>query len=306
MNTEIVSVSEKVYDALTKAKAIAKRYNVNGLNQIIVELELLMQIFNNSKMAFRNKEGLMTICKIADYAIEDLNKTIKEYFLSKLDVAKTEDILNKDVSDKDLSNEDIENAIDFIESSFDESVLNSLCFEDIITIANNILYSSKKIDEEREKKQKGKGQKVKRVPPVTETIDQIASILGYDGISKISVNHAKPIFQVKKDDKNCISYMIRNNENSQNNNEVKINTTENKSPIEVVEKFEALVGKFTTEKLAADRRLQLAKQALDTANNHLMKLTLNDLVNDNSFNNLKRDFDKALDEVCNSQSCNKN
>lgn len=126
-------------------------------------------------------------------------------------------------------------------------------------MVKGMLIAKHKMSSERQEKQEGKGQKVKRVPPAPLGIDEIAHLIGEDELAKqLNVKRPKPVIGgiTKVGPNTIVDYPQK----------VKYSVPENKvSPIPTIERLEKLVGDLTTQKLAVERKLIFAKQALALA-----------------------------------------
>lgn len=403
-----LSIKNKINDALERAKEISEHNELPDLQVLIKELELAKQTLRKPKLVAAK---LNFIEDLVDSSIDDLNKLLKEFFFNE-------------------STEELEDAMELLEDELEECGVDDFSREQRVKLAKQILDAENKMYAERERlKTSGRGQKVRRVPPAPEGIDEIAGMVGLDGLAKdIGVKRAKPIVaqvekdglvtkrvrngteddwakidkgayfkddedpatrakklaehkrlvaemhskQKKEEKKSTASFSVLENQIAAIKadephrrvveaavkkmiqliddgklhysdldkveelgvhpeavaivrgadfaekvakdiaNQVAKETNEDKKhgpyfaqrprlvrPLQIVEKLESLVGKYTAEALTAERKLETTKKALAEARRNLPAFNIGELVDEiesDSFNNLKADFEKALAE----------
>ena len=253
MQVKIVNVSEEIRDVLLKAKSIANKYKVDGLNKMIKELEFIINIINEQK------KDLNIIYSIADDTIANVNSMLKKIFLK-----------NK--------NEELEETFKPLKTLLsDDDAFDVLSTEDKIKMNNEIMHALKKMHDEKKKR----------------NINMLSNMPDYNDFkSNFVVKNNKTIFDnIYKDPVTNVTSIINNDKSI---NKPMMNVSK-QSPMEIARKYESLVGQFTTEKLAAERKLALAHKVLKLANDNIMQSSLNDLMNDD-FEKLKSDLEKAFDE----------
>lgn len=121
------------------------------------------------------------------------------------------------------------------------------------------------------------GKKVKRVPGALPTEGEVAASAGLTDIAKIlDKDRPKPFFpDFKKDEESGVTKTTRvthefintNFDNAFDNLPMRLpNVTSEKTSIfGTIEHLEGLIGKYTSEKLAVERKLRMANKALEEA-----------------------------------------
>jgi hypothetical protein len=186
-----LSIMNKINDTLKRAKEISEHNEFPGLQDFIKELEISKQTLRKPKLV---ADKLNFIDNLVNSSIGDFNKCLKEFFLT-----------------KNEPTEDLEDAMELLDDELEECGIDDLSKEHKLKLAEQILDAENRMYAERERlKTSGRGQKVRRVPPAPEGIDEIAGMVGLDELAKgLGVKRAKPIVsQVEKD--RLITKRVRN------------------------------------------------------------------------------------------------
>jgi len=304
------TLEQRVRRSMARAKTIMDRYedspDLSGhIGELETALPLTIEIAVNaeSKSKVQKRKAALLVQLVED-AIEDLNGVLSAYFRSKAQVDEVDD-------------EEPDDEID-IDAIFGEPV------EGLDPAARDRISCAVKsaLRRKNHRRKNPKGVKVKRVPPYEKVdVAEIASLIGEDALAReLSVEHPKPMFaDLDRDEDTGVVRRKRvftetpnvdakaaleefgrfvEEEDRRYVKEGKyIKKFPRKTVFSTVENLERLIGVYTANKLAAERKLGLLTHALEEANEKLKKCNIYDLVNalDPEFDNLREKFEKAFE-----------
>jgi len=304
------TLEQRVRRSMARAKTIMDRYedspDLSGhIGELETALPLTIEIAVNaeSKSKVQKRKAALLVQLVED-AIEDLNGVLSAYFRSKAQVDEVDD-------------EEPDDEID-IDAIFGEPV------EGLDPAARDRISCAVKsaLRRKNHRRKNPKGVKVKRVPPYEKVdVSEIASLIGEDALAReLSVEHPKPMFaDLDRDEDTGVVRRKRvftetpnvdakaaleefgrfvEEEDRRYVKEGKyIKKFPRKTVFSTVENLERLIGVYTANKLAAERKLGLLTHALEEANEKLKKCNIYDLVNalDPEFDNLREKFEKAFE-----------
>ncbi len=311
----LAELKNKIEKAIEKGKALEDQ--TDDVKNSLYELQVCSEIADSPKLHGRT---LHKFSKLAEESIKDLNESIKKFFKEKQEKSFEEH--------GRFEEEDSIEGIDILpEGDWGEDLTNKVKAEIVAALTKR----------EEERKNHKSGAKVKRVPPKDKfDASDVAAALGMEDLAKeLTVEHPKPFVTVTKDGpvtrreyvatndimepdeaiKEALSATNRQTdemekaileyEGAKKDKTLRIKENckacccEKTDSLNTVQQLELLVGKYTTEKLAAERKLQLAQLALKEANRALLNSNVNSILGikpepSEETNKLKEELEKAF------------